>query len=184
MNETLARPHETADLPAPRAQPHSCAVVDKALQAAPTRRVGPAPGTSRSQDVLCPGSAFEPVGAPVGEHVSVMRLRAQRQPDGLHANHRPSSRSHAASSRVCASGQRSSSRTASALTSTRTEANARLDPTRAATKPAGRGGAEAWTLTPSSRSCQRRKCAHQLAIARIGTSFASTYACAVCPKAR
>ena len=100
----LARPGETAGLQAPRAQPHARTVVDQHL---------------------------EPIGSAVGKHVGVMGLRAQRkamhhqreqpvdaaaqiagaqrQPDRIDADHRPSSRSSAASSRVCASGQCSSS---------------------------------------------------------------------------
>ena len=50
MPRTLARPHETVGLQAPRAQSHSCTVVDK---------------------------HFEPVGTPVSKHVGVVRLRAQ-----------------------------------------------------------------------------------------------------------
>ena len=91
----LARPGEAAGPQAPGAQPHSAAVVDE---------------------------QFEPVGTAVGEHVGVVGLRAereavhhqgeqlvdaaaqitgaQRQPDGLDANHRPNSRSSAASLRV------------------------------------------------------------------------------------
>ena len=54
---SLARLGEAVGLQAPGAQPHAAAVVDEALQAAPTRRVAPSPGTSRPQDALCPGLA-------------------------------------------------------------------------------------------------------------------------------
>jgi hypothetical protein len=54
----LARPGEAPVLQPPRAQPQPCAVVDKALRAAPSQRLGPSPDTSRPQDALYPGSAF------------------------------------------------------------------------------------------------------------------------------
>ena len=61
--------------------------------------------------------------------------RAKREPNRIDADHRPTSRSRAASSRVCASGQCNSTRVAPELSSTRIEADDVPAGTRAATKP-------------------------------------------------
>ena len=62
----------------------------------------------------------------------------------------------------------------------RTDAgDAALAATRAATKPLDLGPADGPALPPSSRACQRREWAHQLAIVRIATPFASAHALAV-----
>ncbi|MDP1902481.1 MAG: hypothetical protein Q8K96_18830 [Rubrivivax sp.] len=70
------------------------------------------------------------------------------------------------------------------MSSTRTDADAALGATRAATKPLDLAAANGSALTPPSLARQRRESAHQLAIERIGTSFASAHAFAVCPEAR
>mmetsp|Transcript_96735 Transcript_96735/g.269187 ORF Transcript_96735/g.269187 Transcript_96735/m.269187 type:complete len:357 (+) Transcript_96735:1333-2403(+) len=172
----VAWPGEAAGLQAPRAQPHADPVVDQHLQ---------------------------PVGTPIGEHVGVMRLgatreaaqhlrekdvdapaqvaRAERQPDHLDANHRPTSRSQVASSRAFATGQCSSTRVDPACHSIRTVA-AIAAGTRAATKPPT-FGAGADVGTPSSRACQRCAWAHQLDRSRIETSLAWAHTLAFSPDA-
>nr|ABI20707.1 transposase [Delftia sp. AN3] len=110
--------------------------------------------------------------------------RAKRQPDDVDANHRPNSRSSEASSRVCASGQCRSSRVPPTFNSTRTDVDAAPGATRAATKPLGLAAGEGSGLTPSSRACQRRACAHQLCSVPAGTPLASAHTCAFWPEAR
>ena len=111
--------------------------------------------------------------------------RAERQPDRLDADHRPTSRSQAASSRVCASGQCSSTRVAPVLSSMRTAADVlRLTGRLAATKPLAGLPTDGSQATPSSRACQRRECAHQLDSARSATPLAEAHSSALFPEAR